>query len=55
MIFLQCEFLRVFPEDINDLPPEREINFTMDLVPDTSPVSLALYEMSAYELNELKK
>ena len=50
-----CEFLKVFPEDINDLPPEREIRFTIDLVPDTSPVSMATYIMSASELSELKK
>lgn len=36
-----CEFLEVFPENISDLPPEREIDFTIDLVPDTSSVSMA--------------
>ncbi|XP_050875789.1 uncharacterized protein LOC127079454 [Lathyrus oleraceus] len=50
-----CEFLEVFPEDISDLPPEREIGFTIDLVPDTSPVSMAPYGMSASKLSELKK
>lgn len=50
-----CEFTRVFPEDISDLPSEREINFTICLAPDTSPISMALYEMFASELSELKK
>ncbi|MCI60289.1 enzymatic polyprotein, partial [Trifolium medium] len=28
-----CEFSVVFPEDVSDVPPEREIEFTIDLVP----------------------
>lgn len=35
------EFLEVLLEDISDLPPEREIEFTIDLVPSASPVSMA--------------
>ena len=50
-----CEFQDVFPEDVSDLPPEREIEFTIDLVPGTNPVSMAPYRMSASELVELKK
>ncbi|MCI58708.1 cellular nucleic acid-binding protein, partial [Trifolium medium] len=34
---------------------EREVEFTIDLVPGTSPISMALYQMSASELKELKK
>ncbi|GAU48856.1 hypothetical protein TSUD_288630 [Trifolium subterraneum] len=49
------EFSDVFPEDISDLPPEREVEFGIDLVPGTSPMSMAPYCMSASELNELKK
>ncbi|GAU47917.1 hypothetical protein TSUD_404700 [Trifolium subterraneum] len=37
------EFLDVFPEDIYDLPPEREVEFSIDLVPSTSPISMAPY------------
>ncbi|GAU50683.1 hypothetical protein TSUD_410390 [Trifolium subterraneum] len=48
-------FSDVFPEDISDLPPEREVEFSIDLVPGTSPISMAPYRMSASELNELKK
>ncbi|XP_050918858.1 uncharacterized protein LOC127136323 [Lathyrus oleraceus] len=50
-----CEFLEVFPYDITDLPPEREVEFTIDSVPDTRPVSMAPYRMSPIELGELKK
>jgi hypothetical protein len=37
------EFPDVFPEDDSDLSPERErgVKFTIDLMPDTSPVSMA--------------
>ncbi|MCI88193.1 cellular nucleic acid-binding protein, partial [Trifolium medium] len=49
------EFPDVFPEDVSDVPPKREVEFTIDLVPGTSPIFMAPYRMSASELNELKK
>src|ERR1044072_9100477 len=49
------EFPEVFPEEVNELPPEREVEFAIDLIPGTSPVSMAPYRMSASELSELKK
>ncbi|MCI41341.1 cellular nucleic acid-binding protein, partial [Trifolium medium] len=49
------DFPDVFSEDVSDVPPEREVEFTIDLVPGTSPISMALYRMSASKLNELKK
>lgn len=50
-----CHFLEVFLDDINDLPPEREVDFNIDLIPGTGPVSMAPYRMSPAELAELKK
>ncbi|MCI45640.1 RNA-directed DNA polymerase (Reverse transcriptase), partial [Trifolium medium] len=50
-----CEFSDVFPGDVSDVPPEREVEFTIDLIPGTSPISMAPYRMSASELKELKK
>lgn len=50
-----CEFPKVFPNDINDFPPEREVEFVIDLVPSVSVVPMAPYKMSALELSELKK
>ncbi|XP_050876480.1 uncharacterized protein LOC127080192 [Lathyrus oleraceus] len=41
-----CEFPKVFPDDISNLPLEREIEFATDLVSGTRPVSLAAYKMS---------
>ncbi|XP_073223392.1 uncharacterized protein [Cicer arietinum] len=50
-----CDFPEVFPEDVTSLPPEREIEFSIDLVPGTGPISMAPYKMSPLELSELKK
>jgi hypothetical protein len=49
------EFPEVFPDEIPDVPPEREVEFSIDLLPGTKPVSMAPYRMSAVELAELKK
>src|SRR3954462_1919070 len=49
------DFPEVFPEEVNELPPEREVEFSIDLVPGTSPVSMAPYRMSPSELAELNK
>ncbi|MCI68332.1 cellular nucleic acid-binding protein, partial [Trifolium medium] len=38
---VMCEFPDVFPEDISDLPPEREVEFAIDVLPGTSPISMA--------------
>ena len=49
------EFPDVFLKDISDLPLERDIKFSIDLVPSVGPISLAPYRMSPIELFELKK
>ena len=36
------------------MPPQREINFTIDLVPGTGPISKAPYRMAPKEIEELK-
>eukprot|EP00253_Pinus_taeda_P016981 PITA_16981 len=48
------EFTDVFPEEIPGLPPKRNIDFTIELVPGAAPVSRAPYRMSVPELTELK-
>ncbi|XP_038711792.1 uncharacterized protein LOC120005987 [Tripterygium wilfordii] len=48
------EFMDVFPEDFLGLPPRREIEFVIDLLPDTKPISIASYHMAPAELRELK-
>eukprot|EP00253_Pinus_taeda_P021979 PITA_21979 len=48
------EFADVFPEEIPGLPPKRDIDFTIELVPGAAPVSRAPYHMSTPKLTELK-
>ena len=48
------EFKEVFPKEIPHLPPKREIDFSIDLVPGATPVSRVPYRMSPRELMELK-
>ena len=48
------DFLDVFPDDLPGLPPEREIDFPIDLVPGTAPISLPTYRMAPAELKKLK-
>lgn len=50
-----CEFPDVFPNDVSVLPPDRELEFGIDLVPGSGPVSMAPYRMAPAELDELKK
>ena len=38
-ILVVRDFLNVFPDDLLDLPPEREVKFTIDLVLGTNPIS----------------
>ena len=44
----------VFPDDLPCLPPEREVEFTIDLAQGIAPISKAPYKMAPMELKELK-
>ena len=48
------EFSDVFPEDLPRIPPDREIDFQIELAPGTEPISKAPYRMAPLELKELK-
>ncbi|XP_071933123.1 uncharacterized protein [Coffea arabica] len=48
------EFPDVFPEELKTLPPERDVEFKIDLVPGTAPISKTRYRMAPAELKELK-
>ena len=45
-IHVVSEYADVFPEDLPGIPPEREVDFTIELVPGAAPVSRAQYRMS---------
>ena len=48
------EFVDVFLEEVPGLPPKRDVDFTIELIPGATPVSRAPYRMSVPELTELK-
>jgi hypothetical protein len=48
------EFPDMFPDDLLGMPPERAIEFKIELQPGTAPISKASYKMSREELAELK-
>ena len=47
--------VREFPEDLSGLPPDREINFSIELLLGSSPISKALYRMAPTKLRGLKE
>ena len=49
------EFSDVFPEDLTDLPPRREIDHDIEVFPGSEPVSKRPYKMSLPEAIELKE
>jgi hypothetical protein len=49
------DFPDVFPEELPGKPPDREVEFVIDLLPGTAPISKRPYRMSVEELKELKK
>jgi hypothetical protein len=49
------EFQDVFPKELPGMPPDREIEFTIDLIPRTTPIAQAPYKMGPEELVELKE
>ena len=48
------EFKDVFLDEISGLPPKRDIDFTIELVPRAAPVSKTPYRMSTPEMLEVK-
>jgi hypothetical protein len=48
------KFPDVFPEDLPGLPPERDVEFVIELKPDMAPISRRSYRMPPNELVELK-
>ena len=48
------EFLDVFPADLPGMPPDRDIDFCIDLEPGNRPIYIPPYRMASVELRELK-
>jgi hypothetical protein len=49
-----CEYPDVFPEELPGMPPDRDVEFVIDLLPGTTPISKRPYRMSSDQLQELK-
>ncbi|GKD61972.1 hypothetical protein Tco_1299481 [Tanacetum coccineum] len=47
------EFLSVFPEDLSSLPPSREVEFRIDLIPGAMPIAKSTYRLAHTEMQEL--
>ncbi|GJV55867.1 putative reverse transcriptase domain-containing protein [Tanacetum coccineum] len=47
------DFLEVFPQDLPGIPPARQIEFQIDLVPSVAPVARAPYRLAPSEMKEL--
>ena len=50
-----CEFLDVFPEDLPGLPPDRNVEFSIELEPSTAPILLRPYCLAPKEVAKMKK
>ena len=48
------EFSNVFPENLLGLPPDRELEFGIEIFPRSTPISIPPYRMTPTELKELK-
>ncbi|GKA23705.1 putative reverse transcriptase domain-containing protein [Tanacetum coccineum] len=47
------DFPEVFLEDLPGIPPTRQVEFQIDLIPGAAPVARALYRLAPYEMKEL--
>ena len=49
-IHVVCDFPDVFPEELPGMPPDRSVEFVIDLLPGTAPISKKPYRMPVEEL-----
>ena len=47
------EFPDVFPEDLPGLPPERQVEFHIDLTPGAAPIARTPYRLAPTEMKEM--
>ena len=49
-----CEYVDVFPDELPGLPPQRVVDYGIELHPGTSPISMTPHRMTPVELQELR-
>jgi hypothetical protein len=54
VVLIVCQFLDVFPDELPGLPPDRDVEFKIELIPGTAPISRRPYRMPPNEIAELK-
>ena len=54
-IRIVSDFLDVFPEELPGTPPERDVEFFIELLPGTTPIAKRAYRIAGSEMVELKK
>ena len=52
-VLVVCDYPDVFPEDLPGLPPDRQVEFRIDLVPGAAPVARAPYRLAPSEMKEM--
>ena len=45
-----CKYEDVFPDELPELPPHRDVDFVVELQPSTSPISITPHRMALVEL-----
>jgi hypothetical protein len=55
VINVVSEFPNVFPDELPGMPPKSKVEFVIELIPGTTPISKRAYRVSGPELVELKK
>jgi hypothetical protein len=55
MVPVVNEFPDVFPKELPSMPPNRDIEFMIDLMSGTAPIYMSPYRMATLQLAELKE
>lgn len=54
-VLIVNEFLQVFPDKLHEIPPDSEIDFGIDVMPDMHPISIPPYRMAPLKFKELNE
>ncbi|GKF11784.1 hypothetical protein Tco_0049710, partial [Tanacetum coccineum] len=54
-VLIVQNFPKVFPEDLPGLPPTRQVEFQIDLIPGAAPVARSPYRLAPSEIKELSE
>ncbi|GKB89605.1 hypothetical protein Tco_1412685 [Tanacetum coccineum] len=54
-ILIVRDFPEVFPKDLSGLPPQRQVEFCIDLVPGATPIAKSPYRLAPSEMQELSE